>query len=66
MKKEHDNEALVFAIDEGKIEAFLKERGLKVIDHLDNEQIEQKLLTDEGSLLGHITAQFRFVSASPK
>ncbi len=65
MKKEHDNEALVFAIGEGKIKTFLEERGLKVVEHLDNEQIEDKFLTDESSLLGHITAAFHFVSASP-
>ncbi|MBT3712289.1 MAG: SAM-dependent methyltransferase [Anaerolineae bacterium] len=65
MEKEHDDEALVFAITEGKIETFLEERGLKVIEHLDNEEIEQKLLTDKASLLSHITAAFRFVSASP-
>ena len=66
MKKEHEDESLVFSIDEGKIETFLEERGLKVIEHLNNEQIEQKLLTFEGSLLGQITASFHFISASPK
>ena len=66
MKKEHDDEALVFAIDEGKIEAFLEERGLHALEDLSNEEIEEKFLMDDGSLLGQMTAHFRFVSASPK
>ena len=67
MKKEHGDEALLFAIDEGIAESFLADRGLKMIDHLDNEEIEKKFLTDEnGSLIGSMTAHFRFVSASPK
>jgi len=67
MKKEHGDEALVFAIDEGKAESFLAERGLEMIDHLDNDEIEKKFLTDEhDTLIGPMTAHFRFVSASPK
>jgi len=66
MKKEHGDEALIFAIDEGKAESFLAERDLEMIGHLENEEIEKKFLTDEnGSLVGPMTAHFRFVSASP-
>jgi len=64
MKKEHEAEALVFSIEEGGIKSFLEERGFRVIEHLDNEEIEKKFLTDHGSLLGQMTAHFRFVSAS--
>ena len=64
--KHHSNEAFIFAIDEGGMESYLKQRGLKIVDHLDNEEIERTFLIDEkGSLIGQITGLFRFVSASP-
>ncbi len=66
MKKQHANEGLMFAIDEGKTESFLKQRGLKMVDHLDNEEIERTfLLNENGSLIGQITGHFRIVMASP-
>ena len=66
MREHHAAEELTFSIQEGKIEAFLEDRGLKMIDHLDNEEIEKKFLTkDNGSLIGPVTGHFRFVSASP-
>jgi len=67
MKEHHANEELMFSIDEGKIESYLEQRGLKKLDHLDNGEIERTFLAkDNGSLLGQITGHFRFVSASPK
>ncbi len=67
MKKHHANEELMFAIDEGETELFLEQRGLKMVDHLNNEEIERTFLLDEnGSLLGQITGHFRFVLASPE
>ena len=67
MKEHHANEELMFSIDEGKIESYLEQRGLKKLDHLDNGEIERTFLVkDNGSLLGQITGHFRFVSASPK
>lgn len=67
MKEHHANEELMFSIDEGTIESFLAQRDLKMIDHLDNEEIESAfLLDDNGSLIGRMTGHFRFVLASPK
>ncbi|MBN1123090.1 MAG: SAM-dependent methyltransferase [Anaerolineae bacterium] len=65
MQEHHAQEALVFSIAEGEIDSFLAQRGLKVIEHLNNEEIEQKyLLKDDGSSIGRITGHFRFVYAS--
>lgn len=65
MKEHHANEELMFSIDDGKVGTFLEQRDLKVVEHLDNEEIEQKyLLDDSGSLIGQITGHFRFVLAS--
>ena len=67
MKEHHADEELMFSIEEGKIESFLESRDLKMIDHLDNEEIEKKFLTmDNGALIGQTTGHFRFVSASSK
>ncbi|MCJ7626468.1 MAG: SAM-dependent methyltransferase [Anaerolineaceae bacterium] len=66
MKEHHSNEELMFAIDAGKIVSFLGKRGLKLVDYLDNEQIERKfLINEDGSLIGQIPAHFRFLMASP-
>ena len=57
----------MFSIDEGETESFLEQRGLKMVDHLDNEEIERTFLLDEnGSLIGQITGHFRFVMATPE
>jgi len=65
MKEHHANEELLFSIGEGEIGSFLEQRGLKAIEHLDNEDIERRFLMDEdGSMLGRITGHFRFVLAS--
>ena len=66
MKKHHANEELMFAIDEGKIESFFKQRGLKLVNHLDNKEIEEMFLLDDNEILiGQIIALFRFAMASP-
>ncbi|MFC1532769.1 class I SAM-dependent methyltransferase [Thermodesulfobacteriota bacterium] len=66
MKEHHANEELIFSIDEDEIESFLEQRGLKIVNHLDNEEIERTFLLDEnGSLIGQTTGHFRFVLASP-
>ena len=66
MKEHHANEALMFSIDEGETESFLEQRGLKMVDHLDNKEIEKTfLLYENGSLIGQITGAFRFAMASP-
>ena len=67
MKEHHANEGLMFAIDEGEIGSFLEQRGLKIVNHLNNREIEKTfLLNENGSLIGQITGHFRFVLASPK
>jgi len=67
MKKHHGNEDLTFAIDEGEAESFFRQKGLKIINHLDNEEIERTfLLNEDGSSIGKITGAFRFALASPK
>jgi hypothetical protein len=39
---------------------------LRLIEHLDNEEIERKYLTDDrGSLIGRMAGNFRLVCASP-
>lgn len=65
MKAHHANEELMFSIGEGQIESFLEKRGLKLLEHLDNKEIEKTFLLDaNGSLLGQVTGHFRFVLAS--
>ena len=65
-RKNRSNELFRFAIDEGKIESFLKQRGLKVVKHLDNKEIEETfLLNENGSFIGQINGSFRFAMASP-
>ena len=67
MKEQHANEELMFSIDEGEVELFLEQRGLKMVDQLDNQEIERTFLVNEdGSLIGRMTGHFRFVLASPK
>jgi methyltransferase (TIGR00027 family) len=66
MRTHHPQELFRFTIDEGSIGSFLEQRGLRVVHHLDNKEIEQTLLLDDhGSLLGQVTGLFRFVLASP-
>jgi len=66
MKEHHTNEELISTIKHGDIESFLMDRGLRMIEHLDNKGIELKyLMDDNGSLIGRITENFRFVLASP-
>ena len=66
MKKHHANERLMFGIDEDGAELYFRQRGLKMIDHLDNEEIERTFLFNEDGLsIGKITGPFRFALASP-
>jgi methyltransferase (TIGR00027 family) len=65
-RKHRSNEPFKFAVDEGKIGSFLEQRGLKIVNHLDNKEIEKTfLLNEKGSLIGRITGWFRFAMASP-
>ena len=65
MKEQHANEALMFSINEGQIRLFLEQRGLKLINQMNNNEIERAyLMGDDGKLIGHMTGHFRFVLAS--
>jgi methyltransferase (TIGR00027 family) len=67
MKEQHGDEELTFSMDDGAIESFLASRDLKMVDHLDNKEIERRFLTDDdGTLIGHMTGHFRFVLGSPQ
>ena len=66
MNEHHADEEIVFSTKHGEIESFLAERNLKMVEYMDNEAIERKYLTDDnGSLIGRMTGNFRFVCASP-
>jgi len=66
MKAHHANEDLQFSIDYGGLGEFLELRGLKVVEHLDIDEIERRFLTDDdGTVLGRMTGHFRFALASP-
>jgi methyltransferase (TIGR00027 family) len=65
MREAHSAEALTFSIDEGAIASYLASRDLKLVEHLDNQQIEQRFLTDDaGKLIGQMTGHFRFALAA--
>lgn len=65
MEAHHADEALLFSIDEGTAESFLEQRKLTMVEHLNNEEIENTFLVDDdGILIGRITGHFRFVVAS--
>lgn len=67
MKEQHAEEGLKFSIDEGQIGPFLEQRGLKLVNHMNKDEIERAYLIGvDGKLIGHITGHFRFVLASKK
>jgi len=67
MKEHHQDESILFTIDEGKIEYYLEQRGLKIVSHLDNAEIEREFLVNENeSSIGRVVSHLRFVLASPK
>ena len=66
MEDYHAREALLFTIPDGDIERFLAERGLRLVRHLDSEEIEQMYLTgDDGKRIGRVSGNFRLASAQP-
>jgi methyltransferase (TIGR00027 family) len=67
MKEHHADEELMFSVGEGEIESFLEQRHLKMVDHLDNEEIERAYLVGgDGLPIGQVTGHFRFVTALPR
>ncbi len=66
MGEQHANEALLFSLKQDEIGSFLADNSLCMMEHLDNSEIEQRYLVDDnGSLIGRITGNFRFVTATP-
>ncbi len=66
MTEKFPDEQILFAIEEGKIDSFLLRVGFKVVEYLDNKEIESRFLVNkDGSLIGQINSIFRFVTASP-
>ena len=67
MKRPGFNETIEFTIDEKKTASFLDQRGLKMVEHLDHQQLEKMfLLKDDGTVIGRPNGVFRIVTASPK
>jgi len=65
IEKHHPNERFKFAIDEGNLSSFLEQRGMKIVSHMNNREIEKMfLLNENGTLFGQITGHFRFAMAS--
>ena len=64
-RKYRPNESFKFTIEDGKLDIFLEERGLKSMIHYDPKQIENTFLTTEmKEPIGHINGMFRFAVAS--
>lgn len=65
-EKKHPNEIGKFFIEEGAIAAYLEQRGLKIVEHLDNKEMEKRFLVNKNGLsIGQVTGWFRIVFASP-
>jgi methyltransferase (TIGR00027 family) len=65
MRAMYRAEQVQFSIPEGAVEAFLSERGFRLIDHLTPEAMEQRYLTlRDGSLAGKVLACFRLARAA--
>ena len=67
MNEQHANETLKLTFESDKLRSYLKKRGMNVIDHLDNNDIESEYLSnDDGTSIGQITGHFRFAVATPR
>jgi methyltransferase (TIGR00027 family) len=65
MKSRYSAEPTKFGIPQGKIEAFLAERGYVVIEHLSPYEMETRYLTlRDGSIAGKVPALFSLVHAA--
>jgi len=66
MQEYHAIEGFMFSLGEGEIGSFLEHKGLKLVEHLNSDEIKRThLLNENGSLIGQINEQFHFVIASP-
>ena len=65
MRAMYRSEQVQFSIPEGGIEAFLSQRGFRLIDHLTPEAMEQRYLKlRDGSSAGKVLACFRLAQAA--
>ena len=65
MRTNHPDESARFGIAKGKIDMFLSERGFKLIEHLNADDMEKKYLTlQDGSSVGKVLGNFCLVDAS--
>jgi methyltransferase (TIGR00027 family) len=63
MAEHHSGEKLLFSIPEEELSSFIDQQGLSLIENLNQEQIENKYLTNaEGVLIGRMTGNFRFAA----
>ncbi|NLX10312.1 MAG: SAM-dependent methyltransferase [Chloroflexi bacterium] len=65
MRESYPAEPLQWDLDEGQVEAFLAERGFRLVEHLMPEMMQQRYLTlADGSSAGPILDLFRIVKAA--
>ena len=62
--KKYSEEKVGFHIEEDKLALYLRERGLEIVDYLNNSAMEKRFLANKDSLAtARVTAWFRFVMA---
>lgn len=67
LRSNHPGEPAKFGIPSGRLEAFLNERGYRLIKCVNSTEMEARYLTlQDGSVLGKVAALFALVHASVK
>jgi len=65
MKSKYSAEPTKFGIRQGRLEAFLIERGYEIVEHLGSSEMETRYLTlRDGSTVGKVPALFSLVHAA--
>ncbi|MCX5904210.1 MAG: SAM-dependent methyltransferase [Proteobacteria bacterium] len=65
--KNHPNEKGKFFIEEEAVAAYLEQRGLRVVEHLDSSGMENRyLINKDGLSIGQVTGWFRIVLAASR
>ncbi len=65
MASRHPNEQGRFSLSDQNLETFLEKQGLRLLEHWDNRDMENKYLTrKKGSSIGKITGWFRFATVA--
>jgi methyltransferase (TIGR00027 family) len=65
MEEHHASEALLFSVPESGIATYLDDHKLKMLEHLNYQDIEQNyLIDDNGSPIGKMTGHFCFALAT--